>query len=56
MPVIPVNKVMDKKRILGKTEGQGGGKAQGVADKKMVFGTFGVFPQQPWLHFSMRFF
>jgi hypothetical protein len=30
MPVISVNKVVDKKRIIGKMEGQGGG-AQGVA-------------------------
>jgi hypothetical protein len=25
MPVIPVNKVVDKKRIIRKKEGQGGG-------------------------------
>jgi hypothetical protein len=31
MPVIPVNKVVDKKRIIRKG-GQGGAKAQGVAD------------------------
>jgi hypothetical protein len=30
--VIPVNKVVDKKRIIGKKKGRGGGKAQGVAD------------------------
>jgi hypothetical protein len=33
MPVIPVNKVVDKKR-RGKMEGQGGGETQGVADPK----------------------
>jgi hypothetical protein len=32
MPVIPVNRVVDKKRIIGKMEGQGGGDAKGVAD------------------------
>jgi hypothetical protein len=32
MPVIPVNKVVDRKELLEKMEGQGGGKAQGVAD------------------------
>jgi hypothetical protein len=30
MPVIPVDRVVDKKRIMGKMEGQGG-EAQGVA-------------------------
>jgi hypothetical protein len=30
--VISVNRVADKKRIIGKMEGRGGGKAQGVAD------------------------
>jgi hypothetical protein len=35
MPVIPINKVVDPKRIIGKMEGQGGGgEAQGVADPK----------------------
>jgi hypothetical protein len=35
LPVIPVNKVVDPKRIIGKMEGQGGGgEAQGVADQK----------------------
>jgi hypothetical protein len=34
LPVIPVIRVVDKKRIIGKMEGQGGGKAQGVADQK----------------------
>jgi hypothetical protein len=33
MPVIPVNRVVGKKRIIGKMEGRGGGgEAQGVAD------------------------
>jgi hypothetical protein len=36
MPVIPVNKVADPKRIIGKTEGRGGGEAQGVADQKKL--------------------
>jgi hypothetical protein len=31
MPVIPVNKVVDPKRII-REKGQGGGEAQGVAD------------------------
>jgi hypothetical protein len=34
MPVIPVNKMVDPKRIIGKMEGRGGGEAQGVADPK----------------------
>jgi hypothetical protein len=33
MPVIPVNRVVDKKRIIGKMEDQGG-EAQGVTDPK----------------------
>jgi hypothetical protein len=36
LPVIPVNKVVDPKSIIGKKEGQGGGEAQGVADQKKV--------------------
>jgi hypothetical protein len=32
MPVIWVNRVVNKKRILGKLEGQGGGEEQGVAE------------------------
>jgi hypothetical protein len=32
MPVIPVNRVVDPKRIIRKMEDQGGGEAQGVAD------------------------
>jgi hypothetical protein len=32
MLVIPVNRVVDMKKIIGKMEGQGGGEAQGVAD------------------------
>jgi hypothetical protein len=34
LPVIPVNKVVDPKRIIGKMEGQGVVEAQGVADPK----------------------
>jgi hypothetical protein len=30
--VNPVDRVVDKKKIIGKMEGQGGGEAQGVAD------------------------
>jgi hypothetical protein len=30
MPVILVNRAVDTKRIIGKLEGRGGGKAQGV--------------------------
>jgi hypothetical protein len=30
--VIPVNKAVDPKRIIGKMKGQGGGEAQGVAE------------------------
>jgi hypothetical protein len=33
-PLIPVYKVVDRKRIIGKMEGRGGGEAQGVADPK----------------------
>jgi hypothetical protein len=32
MPVIPVNRVVDPKRIIGKMEDQRGGEAQGAAD------------------------
>jgi hypothetical protein len=31
MPVIPVNRVVDPKRIIGKMEGRGGGEALGVS-------------------------
>jgi hypothetical protein len=34
MPVIPVIKVVDSRRIIGKMKGQGGGEAQWVADPK----------------------
>jgi hypothetical protein len=34
MPVIPADRAVEKKRIVGKMEGQGGGGAQGVADQK----------------------
>jgi hypothetical protein len=34
LPVIPDNKVVDPKRIIGKMEGQGRGESQGVADPK----------------------
>jgi hypothetical protein len=37
MPVIPVDRVVGKKRIFGKMEGRGGGEAQGVADQKKPF-------------------
>jgi hypothetical protein len=37
MPVIPVNMVVDPKRIIRKMEGRGGGEAQGVADPKNHF-------------------
>jgi hypothetical protein len=36
MPVIPVNRLVDQKRIIGKMEGQGRGEAQGVADPKTI--------------------
>jgi hypothetical protein len=32
MPVIPVNRVVDPKRTIGKMEGRGGGEARGIAD------------------------
>jgi hypothetical protein len=34
MPVIPFDRVVDPKRIIGKMEGHRGGEAQGVADPK----------------------
>jgi hypothetical protein len=34
VPVIPVDRVVDKTTIIGKMEGQGGVEAQGVADPK----------------------
>jgi hypothetical protein len=36
MPVIPVNRVVDKTSIIGKMEGQGGGEAQGVAEPPSI--------------------
>jgi hypothetical protein len=30
MPVIPVDRVVDKKRIIGKVEGRGGGEAKEI--------------------------
>jgi hypothetical protein len=36
MPVSPVNRAVDQKRIMGKMEGSGGGEAQGVADQKTL--------------------
>jgi hypothetical protein len=32
IPVTPVNRAVDPKRIIGKNEGRRGGEAQGVAD------------------------
>jgi hypothetical protein len=47
MPVIPVNRLVDKIKIIGKNEGRGGGEVQGVADpppththQKYVFHSF----------------
>jgi hypothetical protein len=41
MPVILIDRVVDKKRIIGKMEGQGG-EVQGVADPKTtIFIGFG---------------
>jgi hypothetical protein len=34
LPVIPVNKVVDSKRLIGKREGRGGGEAQEVTEPK----------------------
>jgi hypothetical protein len=42
MPVIPVNRVVDPKRIIKKTEGQEGGEAQGVADPKKETSLFHI--------------
>jgi hypothetical protein len=45
MPVIPVSSVVDPKRIMGKMEGQVGGKAQGVANpspKKRIVSILGA--------------
>jgi hypothetical protein len=36
MPVILVNKVVDKKKNNWTNEGRGGGKAQGVADPPLL--------------------
>jgi hypothetical protein len=50
MPVIPVNNVVNLKRLIGKMEGRGGGEAQGVADPKR--GPRGrVFIHMPNLNF-----
>jgi hypothetical protein len=37
MLVIPVNKVVDPKRIITKMEGQGGGEAHGVVTPKKLY-------------------
>jgi hypothetical protein len=37
MPGHPVNRVVDKKRMIGKNGGMGGGVAQGVADPPKIF-------------------
>jgi hypothetical protein len=39
MAAIPVNKVVDPKRIIGKMKGLGGGEAQGVAGPKKRLAT-----------------
>jgi hypothetical protein len=52
LQVIPVNKVVDPKRIIGKMEGQGGGggEAQGDADpNKKIKNTY-VSTQSPEGH------
>jgi hypothetical protein len=36
MPVIPDNRIVDTKKIIGKMEGQERGKAQGVTDPQKV--------------------
>jgi hypothetical protein len=36
MLVIPVDRVVDKKRMIGKMEDRGGGEAQGDADPKIA--------------------
>jgi hypothetical protein len=36
MPAIPVNRVVDPNRIIGKMEGRGGGEAQGVNDRPKI--------------------
>jgi hypothetical protein len=38
LPVILVNRAVDKKRIIAKIEGRGGGEAQGIADQKTTTG------------------
>jgi hypothetical protein len=42
MLVTPVNRVVDKKIIIGKMEGQGGGEPQGVADQKNSLSSFNI--------------
>jgi hypothetical protein len=37
MLVIPVHRVVDPKRIIGKMAGRGGGEAQGVADPPKIY-------------------
>jgi hypothetical protein len=37
MPVIPVNRVVDPKRIIGKMEGRGGGEVRGIADPPKMY-------------------
>jgi hypothetical protein len=36
MPVIPVDRVVGKKRIIGKMDGRGGGESQWVAEQKII--------------------
>jgi hypothetical protein len=49
MPVIPVDRVVDKKRIIRKREDRGGGDAQGVADPKN-FNFFTLFGSTLFYH------
>jgi hypothetical protein len=51
MPVIPVNRVVDNKRIIGKMEGRGGGEAQGVAGQKNSDSSFCSTSMQYFLYF-----
>jgi hypothetical protein len=50
MLVIPVNRVVDKKRIIGKMEEQGGGEAQRVNDPKKQVHRFSVHRPRHHVH------
>jgi hypothetical protein len=57
MLVIPVNRVVDKKRIIGKMAGRGGGEEQRVSDQKIIKNfKYDVIVHTTQLNISLLFF